>query len=58
VVNDVLEEAVADFLAIITAERRRRERMGEALRKALERDEVLERDLDEILRRNYGGTGH
>ncbi len=57
VVNDVLEEAVADFLAILTAERRRQARMGEAIGRALARDEVLERDLDEILRRSHGGTG-
>jgi guanylate kinase len=58
VVNDVLEEAVADFLAILTAERRRQKRMQKALEAALRRDEVLEADLDEILRRKYGGTGH
>ena len=58
VVNDVLEEAVADFLAILTAERRRSGRMGEALEMALRRDLALEAELDEILRRRYGGTGH
>ena len=58
VVNDVLEEAVADFLAILTAERRRFARMREAAERALTRDEDLERHLDEILRRNHGGTGH
>ncbi|WP_018111340.1 guanylate kinase [Thermus igniterrae] len=58
VVNDVLEEAVADFLAILTAERRRTPRMAPALERALRRDPDLEGELDEILRRNYGGTGH
>ncbi|MFN3178555.1 MAG: guanylate kinase [Thermus sp.] len=56
IVNDVLEEAVADFLAILTAERRRTQRMGAALEKALKRDRDLEAELDEILRRSYGGT--
>ncbi|GAA6756768.1 guanylate kinase [Thermus thalpophilus] len=58
VVNDVLEEAVADFLAILTAERRRTDRMAWALQKALERDPDLESELDEILRRDHGGTRH
>jgi guanylate kinase len=57
VVNDVLEEAVRDFLAILTAERRRTERMGEALSRALARDASLEEELEEILRRSHGGTG-
>ncbi|MFN4072411.1 MAG: guanylate kinase [Thermus sp.] len=56
IVNDVLEEAVADFLAILTAERRRTQRMSAALEKALKRDRDLEAELDEILRRSYGGT--
>ncbi|MEN2982003.1 MAG: guanylate kinase, partial [Thermus sp.] len=56
VVNDVLEEAVADFLAILTAERRRTPRMAQALERALKRDRDLEAELDEILRRNHGGT--
>lgn len=56
IVNDVLEEAVADFLAILTAERRRTSRMGPALERALKRDKDLEAELDEILRRSYGGT--
>ena len=51
VVNDVLEEAVADFLAILTAERRRSGRMGEALEMALRRDLALEAELDEIAKR-------
>lgn len=58
VVNDILEEAVQDFLAILTAERRRRDRMTEALSRALSKDPDLEAELDEILRRQYGGTGH
>lgn len=49
---------MADFLAILTAERRRSGRMGEALEMALRRDLALEAELDEILRRRYGGTGH
>ncbi|MGC8875466.1 guanylate kinase [Thermus sp.] len=57
VVNDVLEEAVRDFLAILTAERCRTERMGEALSRALARDASLEEELEEILRRSHGGTG-
>ncbi|WP_038047948.1 guanylate kinase [Thermus caliditerrae] len=56
VVNDVLEEAVADFLAILTAERRRTSRMAPALARALERDPDLEAELDAIVRRSYGGT--
>ncbi|TBH20865.1 guanylate kinase [Thermus thermamylovorans] len=56
VVNDVLEEAVADFLAILTAERRRTRRMARALSRALERDAELEAELEEILRREHGGT--
>lgn len=58
VVNDVLEEAVADFLAILTAERRRTSRMARVLERALARDPDLESELEEILRRQYGGTGH
>ena len=54
--GEVLEEAVADFLAILTAERRRTPRMGPALERALKRDKDLEAELDEILRRSYGGT--
>ncbi len=57
VVNDILEEAVRDFLAILTAERRRQDRMAWALKRALERDPDLEAELDEILRRQYGRTG-
>ncbi len=57
VVNDVLEEAVADFLAILTAERRRTSRMARVLERTLVRDPDLESELEEILRRQYGGTG-
>lgn len=57
VVNDVLEEAVADFLAILTAEGRRTSRMAQVLERALARDPDLESELEEILRRQYGGTG-
>jgi guanylate kinase len=58
VVNDVLEKAVGDFLAILTAERRRTPRMQAHLEEALRKDPLLEEELDEILRRSHGGTGH
>ncbi|GAA6733909.1 guanylate kinase [Thermus oshimai] len=58
VVNDVLEKAVGDFLAILTAERRRTPRMRAHLEEALRKDPLLEEELDEILRRSHGGTGH
>ncbi|RTH23608.1 guanylate kinase, partial [Thermus scotoductus] len=56
VVNGGLEEAVADFLAILTAERRRTPRRGPAVERAWKRDKDLEAELDEILRRSYGGS--
>jgi guanylate kinase len=51
VVNEVVEEAVGEFLAILKAERRKTPYMEEALRRALSRDPDLESELDEIERR-------
>ncbi len=57
VVNEVLEEAVADFLAIVRAERLKASKEVR-LEAALRRDPHLESELEEILRGRYGGTGH
>jgi len=54
VVNDVLEDAVADLERIILARRRIVNRMRPALDKALERDPDLEAELDEIAARMIG----
>ena len=51
VVNDVLEDAVADLERIILARRRIVNRMRPALERALERDPDLEAELDEIAAR-------
>ncbi|WP_457631687.1 guanylate kinase [Oceanithermus sp.] len=51
VVNDVLEDAVADLERIILARRRIVNRMRPALARALERDPDLEAELDEIAAR-------
>jgi len=51
VVNDVLEDAVADLERIILARRRIVNRMRPELQRALERDPDLEVELDEIAAR-------
>ena len=51
VVNDVLEDAVADLERIILARRRIVNRMRPELQRALERDPELEAELDEIAAR-------
>jgi guanylate kinase len=51
VVNDVLEDAVADLERIILVRRRIVNRMRPALARALERDPDLEAELDEIATR-------
>jgi len=54
VVNDVLEDAVADLERIILTRRRIVSRMRPALERALERDPDLEAELDEIAARMQG----
>ncbi|MGQ9736137.1 MAG: guanylate kinase [Thermaceae bacterium] len=51
VVNEVVEEAVGEVLAILKAEKRKTPFMARALERALSRDPDLESELDEIERR-------